>query len=159
LLTFIKWRCICGRSHVCRRYLFIFINLILGFLSFGLIFIEEVWETQEPISFNSEVKYTILECILFGNEQLCEKGFIKTEYSLNFEGFIDSLILSFISMNIIWIKFWELRVDLFEQHLRVSRGMLELGFLYGKQMMGLLVIKRGVLKYNMSAVVRRLLID
>jgi hypothetical protein len=37
--------------------------------------------------------------------------------------------------------------------------MLELGFLYGKQMMGLLVIKRGVLEYNMSAVVRRLLID
>ena len=72
--------------------IFIIIHLVLGFLYFGLIFIEKVWKTQEPIGFNSEIEYTILESILLGNKQLCEKGFFKSEYSLNFEGFIGSFI-------------------------------------------------------------------
>ena len=72
--------------------MFIVIHLVLRLLSFGFILIEETRKAKEPIGFNSQVKNTIVECVLFRDKQLCEKGFFKAEYSLDFEGFIAALV-------------------------------------------------------------------
>lgn len=94
-VTLIIWRCISGRSHIGRWYLFIVIDLILALFAFDfwLIFIEEVWETEEPISLDCEIEDAILKCVLLGDKQLGEEGFLEAEYSFDFQGFIPRLLI------------------------------------------------------------------
>jgi hypothetical protein len=45
--------------------------------SFGLCLREEVREAQEPMSFDSQIEDAILECVLFGYEQLVKERLFK----------------------------------------------------------------------------------
>lgn len=134
ILTFISsCRASVNLFFSCRLILmsiFLFPSLFFRlFLFSDSVFWEKVWVAKEPIPFYCQIEYTVLESVLFRDQQFTEERFLKAKdcfigygipcywRKMHCGGSVSNILF-------IWLKLLELLINLVQNWLRICRNVM-----------------------------------